>query len=44
MTKTIKVLSLLLALAMILCSCGKSTGFSDGLDESGYFKDIKATD
>ncbi len=44
MKKTIKVLSLLLALAMILCSCGKSTGFSDGLDESGYFKDIKATD
>lgn len=46
MKKQIKVLALILVLALVLCSCGKSDeiGFADGLDDYGYFKGIKATD
>ena len=44
MKKLIKALSLILVLAMLLCSCGKKTSFSDGLDENGYFQGVKAMD
>ena len=44
MKKTIRLTALLLALAMVLCSCGGKRSFSDGLDENGYFKGVKAAD
>ena len=45
MKRTIKVSALILALVMILCSCGSSAkGFSEGLDANGHFKGITAKD
>ncbi len=44
MKKITKALALILVLAMVLCSCGKSRSFSDGLDQNGYFKGITAKD
>ena len=44
MKKTTKAVAVVLALLMVLCSCGKSTGFSSGLDENGYYKGITAKD
>ena len=44
MKKSTKALALILALLMVLCSCGKKASFSDGLDENGYFKGVAAKD
>lgn len=47
MKKTTKIIAMVMVLAMMLgfCACGKNEfSFSDGLDENGYFKGIKALD
>ena len=49
MKKTLKIVSLLLVLIMVLCSCGSNKedttfGYSKPYDDNGYWKNFKASD
>ena len=44
MKKLSKVIALILMLSMVLCSCGKTSAFSNGLDQNGYFQGVSALD
>lgn len=44
MKRSIKVISLALSLVMILCSCGTSAAFSEGIDENGNMVGVDTAD